>query len=66
MRDRIFSRIALRRISILCLVDHQIDLGQGEAGQFDIKVKIDKRLELNREDIPVPARIERQLLSART
>ena len=44
------------------LVEHEVDLGEAEAGQLDIELEVDQRLQLDREDLLVPAGVERQLV----
>ena len=49
-------------IRLARLVDDEVDLGQAEAGQLDVEVEVDQRLQLDREDLLVPAGIERELV----
>src|ERR1700733_2305899 len=44
------------------LIQYDFDLPEGETGRLDFKAKIDQPLELNGEDPPIPAGVERQLV----
>ena len=41
----------------VCLIEDDVDLGGLEAGQFDLEIEIDQRLQLDRKDLPIPARL---------
>jgi hypothetical protein len=56
LRDTILRTIGC----CLCrLVDGQIDLGQREAGEDHVELQVDEGLQLDGEDLHVPAGIER-------
>jgi hypothetical protein len=59
-RDRVLDR-GVRAISCALprLVQNDVNLGQREAGQFDLEIEVDKSLQLDCEHFAVPARIER-------
>ena len=44
------------------LVQQQIDLGERKAGDLDVKVDVDERLQLDREHLAVPAGVQRELV----
>ena len=39
----------------LGLLENEVDLGGLEAGQLDLEVQVDQGLQLDRQDLPVPA-----------
>jgi hypothetical protein len=50
------------RRTLLRLIEDEVDLGEREAGQFDIELKVDEALHLDRKDFAVPACVQRQLV----
>ena len=50
------------RIGVPGLVEHEIDFSKAEPGQLDIELKVDEPLQLDRQNLPVPAGVERQLV----
>lgn len=46
------------------MIQHEVGLGEREAGQRHVELEISQRLEFDGEDLGVPAGIEREMLSA--
>ena len=44
------------------VVEEEVDLGEREAGELDVELEIDEGLQLDREDIAVPAGVQRELV----
>lgn len=61
-RDPVLRLVATLRIGIARLVEHQIDFGKAETGAFDIELQVDKPLQLDHQQVPVPACVERELV----
>jgi hypothetical protein len=57
----------LRRLGrgLVCLIEHQVDLGHREAGHLHLEVQIDEALQFDGEQFLVPTGIERSALAAR-
>ena len=45
-----------------CFIEHQVDFGQGEAGDLHAEVEVDQGLKFDGEQLLVPACIQRQLV----
>lgn len=58
----VFLAIDLVGIGIGCLIEHQIDLGEAEAGELDIEFQVDQPLQFDCEDVAIPARVKRELV----
>jgi hypothetical protein len=50
------------RGALMSLLENDVDLGGGEAGELDVELDVDEALQLDRQQIPVPAGIERELI----
>jgi hypothetical protein len=61
-RDQIGRRIDRRQGSFSRLVERKIDLGEREASQSNVELQIDQRLQLNRQDLRIPAGVEGKLV----
>ena len=61
-RHDVLRRIASIGIRLARLVENEIDLGKAEAGQIGVELEVDQSLQLDREKLPIPARIERKLV----
>ena len=59
---RVFGRIARVRIGFARIVQNDVDLGEAEPGEIDIEVEVDQFLKLLRQQVRIPARIERELV----
>ena len=57
----VFRRILFSR-GELPFVQEEVDLGRFEAGQLDFESEIDKLLQLDGQDFPVPAGFQRDLV----
>ena len=44
------------------LVEHHVHLGERKAGQLQIEIKVDQTLQLDRQELPIPARIKGELV----
>ena len=61
-RYRVFRRIRTIRITVAGFVEREVDLGETEAGDRHIETQVDQALEFDREDLAVPASIQRELV----
>jgi hypothetical protein len=43
------------RRALARFIEHQVDLGRREAGEFDVEIDVDEALQLDRQQLPVPA-----------
>ena len=55
--DLVVLTIELIGISVARLIKHQVNLGEAEPGELGIELKVDQRLQLDRQDLLVPASI---------
>src|SRR5690606_5472911 len=62
LRHEILYSLASVRVGLTGLFENEIDLSQTEPGEFDVELKIDQRLQLDGEDLLVPAGIQRELV----
>ena len=58
----VFRLVSSVGVSLTSFVENEIDFRETEAGQLDIKLKVNQPLQFNGQDLAVPARIERQLV----
>ena len=61
-RDEVLGRLCAVRVGVPRGIQGHVDLSQAEAGEFDLEVEIDQRLQLDGEQLLVPAGVERQLV----
>jgi hypothetical protein len=50
------------RRALLCLIEHEVDLGQREAGEFHVEVHLHEAIQLDRQHFAIPAGILRELV----
>jgi hypothetical protein len=50
------------RRALARLIEHKVDFSGREAGELDVEIDIDETLQLNRQQLAVPTRIEGQLV----
>lgn len=58
----VISSVGPVGISLRRVVEDEVRLGQAETRQFNIVVQVDEALELDCEDLALPASVERQLV----
>src|SRR5262249_61515560 len=54
------SRIVRRALARF--VEHEVDFGGRETGELDIEIDVDEALQLDRQELSVPARVEGELV----